>query len=77
MANNYSKNGQTPRCSFCGKDANMVERLVAGPGVYICNESYPTFKEMYDNADRALYISKNKGKAQYTFFGEEDIDEQE
>ena len=38
MANNYSKNGQTPRCSFCGKDANMVERLVAGPGVYICNE---------------------------------------
>ena len=35
---NYSKKGQTPHCSFCGKDAGLVDRLVAGPGVYICNE---------------------------------------
>ncbi|MGD0811943.1 MAG: ClpX C4-type zinc finger protein [Acidimicrobiales bacterium] len=26
------------RCSFCGKSRHMVVRLVAGPGVYICNE---------------------------------------
>jgi len=26
------------RCSFCGKNRQMVVRLVAGPGVYICNE---------------------------------------
>jgi len=25
-------------CSFCGKPNTVVERLVAGPGVYICNE---------------------------------------
>lgn len=25
-------------CSFCGKPQNMVRRLVAGPGVYICDE---------------------------------------
>ncbi|WP_045875960.1 ClpX C4-type zinc finger protein [Pseudofrankia sp. DC12] len=25
------------RCSFCGKDQNAVAKLVAGPGVYICN----------------------------------------
>lgn len=25
-------------CSFCGKAATDVARLVAGPGVYICNE---------------------------------------
>ena len=37
MANN-SINSQRPRCSFCGKDSSMVGRLVAGPGVYICNE---------------------------------------
>ncbi len=36
MANNYSRQG--PRCSFCGKDQRLVERLVAGPNVYICNE---------------------------------------
>ncbi|HUC15216.1 MAG TPA: ClpX C4-type zinc finger protein [Acidimicrobiales bacterium] len=26
------------RCSFCGKSQDKVVRLVAGPGVYICNE---------------------------------------
>ena len=36
MANNYTRQG--PRCSFCGKDQRMVERLIAGPNVYICNE---------------------------------------
>ncbi|MFW6366037.1 MAG: ATP-dependent Clp protease ATP-binding subunit ClpX [Spirochaetota bacterium] len=25
-------------CSFCGKDQDMVRKLVAGPGVYICDE---------------------------------------
>ncbi len=25
-------------CSFCGKSETQVERMVAGPGVYICNE---------------------------------------
>ena len=25
-------------CSFCGKNRNAVEKLIAGPGVYICNE---------------------------------------
>jgi hypothetical protein len=26
------------RCSFCAKPSSEVERIVAGPGVYICNE---------------------------------------
>ena len=26
------------RCSFCGKSEEQVMRLIAGPGVYICNE---------------------------------------
>ncbi len=25
-------------CSFCGKPQNMVDRLIVGPGVYICDE---------------------------------------
>ena len=25
-------------CSFCGKGQNEVQKLIAGPGVYICNE---------------------------------------
>jgi hypothetical protein len=26
------------RCSFCGKGQDQVRKLVAGPGVFICNE---------------------------------------
>ena len=26
------------RCSFCGKTQKEVERIIAGPGVYICDE---------------------------------------
>ena len=29
---------QTLRCSFCGQPENRVQRLIAGPGVYICSE---------------------------------------
>ncbi len=28
----------TLHCSFCNKDKDSVARMVAGPGVYICNE---------------------------------------
>ena len=26
------------RCSFCAKPSSEVEKIIAGPGVYICNE---------------------------------------
>jgi len=26
------------KCSFCGKSEEQVRRLIAGPGVYICDE---------------------------------------
>ena len=29
---------QTIKCSFCGKTQDNVKRIVAGPGVYICDE---------------------------------------
>ena len=25
-------------CSFCGKSQRQVKKLIAGPGVYICDE---------------------------------------
>jgi ClpX C4-type zinc finger len=28
----------TLSCSFCNKDKDAIAKLVAGPGVYICNE---------------------------------------
>ncbi len=35
MANNKVK---SIKCSFCGKTQDGVDRIIAGPGVYICNE---------------------------------------
>ncbi len=32
------KEEQPPVCSFCGRSGDEVEKLIAGPGVYICNE---------------------------------------
>ena len=26
------------RCSFCGKNAQEIQKLIAGPGIHICNE---------------------------------------
>ena len=31
-------NTKTVRCSFCGKSQENVKKIVAGPGVYICDE---------------------------------------
>ena len=33
-----TKKNQSVRCSFCGKPQESVHRIVAGPGVYICDE---------------------------------------
>lgn len=30
--------GEPLRCSFCGKDKDQVRKLIAGPGVFICDE---------------------------------------
>ncbi|WP_071704850.1 ATP-dependent Clp protease ATP-binding subunit ClpX [Murdochiella vaginalis] len=36
------------RCSFCGKSADEVEQMVAGPGVTICNECVALCHEMIE-----------------------------
>jgi len=34
-----ARNNEQPiRCSFCGKRENQAQRLIAGPGVYICSD---------------------------------------
>src|SRR5690625_2143006 len=34
----FNKEKGQLKCSFCGKDQEAVRKLVAGPGVYICDE---------------------------------------
>ena len=37
MPNNQDNNEKGICCSFCGKPQNFAKRLIAGPGVYICD----------------------------------------
>ena len=37
------------RCSFCGKSQKEVERLIAGPGVYICDECIKVCTNIIEN----------------------------
>ncbi|WP_367296464.1 ATP-dependent Clp protease ATP-binding subunit ClpX [Levilactobacillus yonginensis] len=47
MFENTDTNG-TVTCSFCGKTQDQVQKIVAGPGVYICNECIDLCKEIID-----------------------------
>ena len=39
------------KCSFCGKSQDMVKRIVAGPGVFICSDCIELCQEIIDNDD--------------------------
>jgi ATP-dependent Clp protease ATP-binding subunit ClpX len=41
-------------CSFCGKSEGQVSRLIAGPGVFICNECVSLCEEILSEEDQAL-----------------------
>ncbi|WP_341778446.1 ATP-dependent Clp protease ATP-binding subunit ClpX [Levilactobacillus sp. HBUAS70063] len=47
MFENTETNGPVT-CSFCGKSQDQVKKIVAGPGVYICNECIDLCKEIID-----------------------------
>jgi ATP-dependent Clp protease ATP-binding subunit ClpX len=57
-------------CSFCGKSHSEVKKLIAGPGVYICNECVDVCgnilaKEL-NPPDAAGGSKKGKGKSSHT-----------
>jgi ATP-dependent Clp protease ATP-binding subunit ClpX len=39
-------------CSFCGKSQNDVRKLIAGPGVYVCNECIDICNEIIHDDER-------------------------
>lgn len=36
------------KCSFCGKSQDQVRKLIAGPGVYICDECVELCNEILE-----------------------------
>ena len=49
-----SRNDSAKICSFCGKSADFARRLIAGPGVYICDECVNVCKKILDEEDDVL-----------------------
>lgn len=49
MYDNYNDGSDSQiKCTFCGKTQDEVRRLVAGPGVYICDECVELCREIID-----------------------------
>ena len=61
MSNNKQKN---VRCSFCGKSQEEVDRIIAGPGVFICSDCIKVCSsivedDLYDD-DEIRYTTTEK-----------------
>jgi len=60
------------KCSFCGKSQEQVRKLIAGPGVYICDECVELCNEILDDEliepssrpERVSAQNEEKGKRQ-------------
>ena len=52
------------KCSFCGKSQDQVKRIIAGPGVYICDECVSLCSEIIEEEvdDTEEYIEGNLPK---------------
>ena len=51
-------------CSFCGKSQHEVERLIAGPSIYICNECIELCNDLLLEEDKPLHDTKQIPKPQ-------------
>src|SRR6202521_1877707 len=58
---NERENRRHTRCSFCGKDQSQVRKLVAGPGVYICDLCIPLCREVLEEDNKTTSQKRTKG----------------
>jgi hypothetical protein len=59
-------------CSFCAKPSSAVEKVIAGPGVYICNECV----ELCNNVLRTEQGDPTRSDTRLSAWEEELTDEQ-
>ena len=63
------------RCSFCGKMQNQVQRLIAGPGVCICNECVELCQSVLDDDMPAQRPRQSRPEQQITVLKPREIKE--
>jgi len=60
-------------CSFCGKPNTAVQRLVAGPGVYICNQCVELSAAVIEEAGRSTPEESAQRRARHNDPSTDDI----
>lgn len=60
-------------CSFCGKPDSKVHRLVAGPGVYICDECVDLCTAIIDDAARTSSEESARRRSEFYDRSPEDV----
>ncbi len=73
--NDLMKGNKVPplRCSFCGKDETQVSRLIAGPGVFICNECVSLCDEILGEDLVNIHPTDEQADEEYTLMSPVEI----
>ena len=70
----FGEGGELLKCSFCGKTQKQVKKLIAGPGVYICDECIDLCNEIieeeFSTTEEVSFTELPKPKEIGTFLDE-------
>ena len=70
----FGEGGDLLKCSFCGKSQKQVKKLIAGPGVYICDECIDLCNEIIEEefagTESVEFTELPKPREIYEFLGE-------
>lgn len=59
--------GRVGPCSFCGKNKDEVNILIAGPGVFICDYCVTEFKQLLANPEPSSRVERTARKSVCSF----------
>ena len=62
---NNEDNKNSVKCSFCGKKQSQVEKIIAGQGVFICNECVSLCSEIIEEELYGNNKKQNKDEAEF------------
>ena len=62
MARDNDGREKTVRCSFCGKSQDEVDKLIAGPGVCICDECIELCREIVEEGAPSGHAKKKPAR---------------
>jgi len=61
--NGADKGNSTLYCSFCGKSQHEVNKLIAGPTVFICNECVDLCTDIIREESKSGIVKAGEGGA--------------